>query len=294
MKRTNPRGLRRRLRFAAPFAVAFAAGCGSIESATDPPSCVIVADSGPPAEEAASIPEEAGEAGTGDCPIQSSPPLVAGAARSAAFTGTEAAYYALYSIGCGFADECAAACVAAGGSATSCAVGSACVAPSFGDAGAQCLAPTYWRNVKGALSQSGMTFNAAELTLVTGDFHDALVLTGFHASLPDDATVVGLAFKIDRNADDAFATDDSVRILKDGSPVGIDHRQTGAWPRQLTNVTYGGMGDTWGVDWSLNDVRSDGFGISVAPKYTALSDGNDRAHVDVAAVTIFYTTPCHD
>jgi hypothetical protein len=88
-----------------------------------------------------------------------------------------------------------------------------------------------------------------------------------------------------------LAVDDSVQILRNGAPVGFDRRQTGAWPVALTYATYGGPSDTWGVTWSPADLRSSGFGISIAARYTS-SLGNDRAHIDSVRVTVVYTRPC--
>jgi hypothetical protein len=130
------------------------------------------------------------------------------------------------------------------------------------------------------------------LTLVTIDYLDALVLTGFNVQIPENATITGVQFQIRRNADDGFAVDDSVRILRDGAPVGVNRARNAAWSRNLAYVTYGGMNDTWGVEWMPADFRSAGFGISMAPRYTGLTAGNDRAHVDSARVTVFYASPC--
>jgi hypothetical protein len=156
----------------------------------------------------------------------------------------------------------------------------------------QCLPPTYWRYLGSGVSESDMTTRAAELTLVTIDYLDALVLTGFNVSIPENATIVGIQFQVRRNADDGFAVDDAIRILQNGSPVGLDHRQAGAWPRELTYMIYGGMNDAWGVSWVPEDFRSAGFGISIAPRYTGPTAGNDRAHIDSARATVFYYLPC--
>lgn len=226
------------------------------------------------------------------CPLLSTSALAAKAAKSGSFSGGDIAYFMLYGVPCQATAECAAACVSAGGTSSSCEVGSQCVTPALGDSSSHCLPPTYWRNADGAVSESGVTATAAELTLVSNDFHDALIITGFDdASIPENATVAGIEIEVRRNADDAFAVDDSVRLLKDGAPVGPDHRRPGAWPRDLTYATYGGMDDTWGTSWSPGDFSSAGFGITIAPKYTGMA-GNDRAHVDSARATIFFTTPC--
>jgi hypothetical protein len=294
------------------FALAVGVGCGSaVDGAAEPEGGVAAADDALVADAATGLEGSAEEVdspidasvdghvaadgaldGASACPTQSTIPAAAGAAKSAGFSGNDAAYYALYNVACTMPSDCASACGTAGGTTGSCSVGSDCITPAVGDGGSQCLPPTYWRNVNAAISQSGMTTNAAELTLVTIDYRDALVLTGFNVSIPENATILGVQFRIRRNADDGFAIDDAVQIVQNGSPVGLDHRQPGAWPKELAYAVYGGADDTWSVPWHAADFRSSGFGISIAPQYTGLTAGNDRAHIDSARVTVFYTTPC--
>jgi hypothetical protein len=240
----------------------------------------------------ADVQEEAGfVSDASPCVHQQSGPSAASAAQSAGFAGTETAYYALYNGTCSTAGDCANACVAAGGTMSSCSSGSSCFASGV-DAGSTCLPPTYWLKTAGALAGSDTTTSAAELVLVVSGYDDALVLTKFHLNVPDNATILGLVFDVRREADDGFAADDAVRILKNGAAIGVDHAQNVAWPLVLTSATYGGAADTWGVSWTAADVRSDGFGISIAPKYTGPSSGNDRAHIDSVKATAIYTTAC--
>jgi hypothetical protein len=120
----------------------------------------------------------------------------------------------------------------------------------------------------------------------------ALVFTGFNVSIPDDATILGIRFMVRRNADDGSAVDDVVRVLKEGAAVGLDRSQTQAWPRLLSYAEYGGPTDNWGVAWQPEEIRAAEYGISVAPRYTGPSAGNDRAHIDSVRATVFYTASC--
>jgi hypothetical protein len=224
------------------------------------------------------------------CPVQASTPLTPRLAQSGGYSGTDSAYAALYNIGCQSVTDCVAPCVAAGGTSESCTRGSDCVAEGF-DGGMQCLPPTYWSNLNGALSESNDTNNAATFVLVAGGYEDALNLTDFAIPIPDGAIVRGIQFSIRRNADSGLAVDQSVRVLRNGSPVGFDRRQTGAWPATLTYATYGGDSDLWGTTWTPADIRSSGFGVSITAHYTDVA-GNDRAHIDSVRVTIHYTTGC--
>lgn len=124
-------------------------------------------------------------------------------------------------------------------------------------------------------------------------YNDGLEITGFGLALPADAMVRGLAFTVDRDADDDQAVDQSVRILRAGSATGTDHASATHWPQTFSPVVYGGPNDTWGTTWSAQDVNQPGFGVVIVPRYLS-SAGNDRVEVDSVSVTVFYggTSAC--
>jgi hypothetical protein len=159
------------------------------------------------------------------------------------------------------------------------------------DGGLRCIPPAYWLKTSEALSDSDADTGAAEVVLVDTPYHDALLLTDFHLSVPDDATVIGIQFDLQRDSFDGETVDAAVQVLRNAAPVGVDHSQSGPWPQTLKSTTYGGRSDTWGVSWTPADMNAGGFGLSVAPKITA-TKGNDRAHVDSVRATVFYSSPC--
>jgi hypothetical protein len=160
------------------------------------------------------------------------------------------------------------------------------------DGGLGCLPPTYWLDTGGAVSASDMTPSAAQLVLVQDPYEDALVVTDFGISLPDDFTVTGIEFDVRRASLAGFADDDVIQVLQNGMPVGTNHAQNDGWPMTLAYAHYGGVMDTWGVSWTPADLRASGFGISVTPKYTGPAAGNERGYVDSVRVTVYFKTPC--
>ena len=226
------------------------------------------------------------------CPVEQTKTTSASAARSSGYTGSDAAYYALYGTPCQTPHDCVTACVSAGGSNTSCVDGSQCLPGVMTDGGTGCAPPPYWLTVAGAVSESGTTTDAAQLVLVSEPYDDALLLTNFGVSLPDDAVITGIQLEIRRATLAGNASDESVRIVRNGAPVGTEHAHGDAWATTLTYADYGGAYDAWGVPWTVEDVRSSGFGIAVTPKYTGPDSGNEHAYVDSARATVFYTQPC--
>jgi hypothetical protein len=222
---------------------------------------------------------------------QSAGPAPAGAARSAGFSGKDSDFIALFNVPCGTPADCTAPCVTAGGTMASCASSSLCLSDPVADGGLRCIPPAYWLKTSDALSDSDADTGAAEVVLVDTPYHDALLLTDFHLSVPVDATVVGIQFDLERDSLEGETVDVAVQVLQNGIPVGADHSLANAWPQALTSTTFGGKSDTWGVSWTPADVNASGFGLAVTPKITA-TKGNDRAHIDSVRATVFYSDRC--
>ena len=226
-------------------------------------------------------------ADTGNCPAKMTAWAAPNFARSAGYSGTLSDYSDLYNVTCMGLQACKESCVAAGGTADSCMAGSQCETGGSGS-GRHCLPPTYWRYGDRALDESADFTDAAEQTLVVLDYNDPLAIRDFRLNIPAGATIEGIQFRVHRSADADSAVDDSVRILRGGQPVGMDHKKNDPWPMDLTYVMYGGPNDTWGVTFTPDDIEAAGFGIAIAAKYTQ-NNGNARAYIDYAEVRVHYT-----
>ncbi|MBC8132072.1 MAG: hypothetical protein H7X95_03750, partial [Deltaproteobacteria bacterium] len=224
--------------------------------------------------------------GASNCPVVATPVMAARVARSGGYLGTLTAYSALYDVTCTTLQNCADACVNAGGTRDSCTTGSECI-EGFVSEPNHCLPPTYWRYPLEALAQSPDEIGAAEQTLVVIAYQDPLVLTDFGLTIPTGATIRGIQFDVRRSADALQAIDHSIRILRDGQPVGADRRQNNPWSPTLAFISYGGPTDAWGTTWTPSDLQSSKFGLAVAARYTDVA-GNARAYIDFVRVTVYY------
>jgi len=220
------------------------------------------------------------------------------AARSTGYGGTWEAYGNLYYVPCAVASDCVSSCVEAGGTQTSCSLGSQCTWDGCADGGISqclmCLPPTYWLDVTGALGlpDSGanpLSVPATDNQAFDNGYNDTLEITGFGLAVPSGSVIRGLSFQVDRSADDDQASDESVRILKSGVPVGVDHALNQTWPQGVyATVTYGGAGDTWGVSWTAADVNGSAFGVAITPQYLS-SAGNDHVDIDSVVASVVYS-----
>jgi hypothetical protein len=258
---------------------------------------------GPEEEETpdAFVPAPVDAAALGDanpCVLQSAT-AAASAAKSTGYSGTWEAYGTLSSVPCSIASDCVASCAAAGGTDASCSTASRCVLAACGDGGAacsMCLPPSYWLDVNGALGapDSGAALLGApadDLQQAGGGYSDTLEVTGFGLSIPSGASILGIAFQVDRSASDDQATDESVKVLKGGAAVGVDHAQSQPWPLGVfAPITYGGSNDTWGVAWTSNDINQSEFGIAITPH--GLSEASsDHVYVDSVEASVVYLPP---
>lgn len=231
-----------------------------------------------------------GSGGAGNCPTVSAGPTGPHAARSSGYAGNLTDYGALYDTACTTLQDCANACVAAGGTRDSCTMGSECIEGAVAGGAKHCLPPTYWRYADQALTESADWTGAAEQTVVVIAYQDPLLVSDFRLTAPAGSTIRGIQFDVRRSADPLQAVDHAIRVLRDGAPVGTDHKKSDPWPGDLAYVTFGGPTDLWGTTWTAADVQTAGFGISIADKYTATA-GNARAYVDYVKATVFYSPP---
>jgi hypothetical protein len=264
---------------------------GAEEASTTPDGGEVITVPGDATSTGEAASDSSGEGGPTSCPMQLSATAPAGTAVSAGFAGTDSDYFMLLTDAkCTTAADCATACEKAGGTSASCQADSSCIAAGSGRK--SCVPPDYWFKVSQALSESGMTSNSAAIDLVASKYDDALILTNFKLAVADGATITGIQFKVHHSANSGMAVDGSVKVLKAGAPVGTDHSQATAWPIDLDHATYGDASDTWGTTWTPADVRAQGFGVAIAPRYKGDPGGTDRAHIDSVRVTVFYTMPC--
>ena len=83
--------------------------------------------------------------------------------------------------------------------------------------------------------------------------------------------------------------DNTVELLRGGSPVGSNKADVNAWP-SLTDAatTYGGASDLWGTTWTAAQVNGSDFGVRIIADEISGTD-SVTARVDHVTVTIDYT-----
>lgn len=230
------------------------------------------------------------DVGPGGCEV-SSQTRFSRSARSAGFSGTyQGNYYPLYDESCVVVGDCTAACVAAGGTAESCAA-SECIDSSESP---YCLPPTYWFDFDRLLVEASTIESSAWIIMVNNPYRDTLIATKFQFEIPSEATIEGVAFAVNRSADSANMVGDfSVRAVRSGQAAGLDRAHSAPWSATFASAEYGGSEDLWGEEWSTADVNASDFGVALTPMYLDTA-GNARAYVDFVEATVYFSMACPD
>jgi hypothetical protein len=219
----------------------------------------------------------------GSCVVQSTGAMLPTAARSATFSGTDSQYSELYNQLCVTKADCVAPCTERGGSEEFCAA-HVCI-DSTDD---YCLPPTKWRSVTNALQEGESQTDAAESSLdaSTVGFQDRLILEDFGFVIPAEAMIVGVTALVRRAYSSSEpVVDYSVRLVTGGEEVGTDLKRNDVWSEEtLEEAEYGGEAELWGVEWSPEQVMSEGFGVAIG----ALPLAGGRAYIDVVRLSVHY------
>lgn len=121
--------------------------------------------------------------------------------------------------------------------------------------------------------------------------------TNLNFSFPTGTTITGIEVNILRATDTAPTVhvnckDLEVKLLIANTVSGNNKADTSTtYTTTLTNVTYGGPGDLWGLTPTLSDVVNTGFGVAF--RSTLFTDNATMATIliDSINVTLYVTLP---
>lgn len=125
---------------------------------------------------------------------------------------------------------------------------------------------------------------------------DYLQATNFGFSIPTAATICGIEVNIEKSAIDllltAYIRDNSVRIIKNGSPDGDNMALNAVWPEDVdANSTYGNTNDLWGTAWTPADINSTDFGVAISAQIRGLIGVFPAARINHISMTVYYLDP---
>lgn len=149
-----------------------------------------------------------------------------------------------------------------------------------------------WSNIENASGSDDAFAAFDDLEDVVGSHTDYLIVSGFKFSIPAEARILGIEAFIESSDETESTADHSIRLVKDGIPVGSDY-STGALYFSLNfrdqYNKYGGPTDLWGKDWRPDEINDQGFGIAIAAKRIVTGTPTKGA-IDDVRLTVYYTT----
>jgi hypothetical protein len=147
-----------------------------------------------------------------------------------------------------------------------------------------------WSKVSYASGSDDANAIFDKLSNTIGSHTDYLVITGFKFDLPYGSRITGIEVFVESSDESESTADNSVRLVKNGAVVGVDHSEGDMYfninIRDHYNI-YGGPHDLWGEDWNLKDIMDEGFGIALSAKRAVLGPTTSGA-IDDVRINIHY------
>lgn len=149
---------------------------------------------------------------------------------------------------------------------------------------------TAWTN-PGNITTAGSPY--ATVGLTNSSNSQILRASNFGFNIPANATINGVVVTINKMVNNTSGTRADVIVQlynASNTLVGDNKAITGTnWPASLSNVIYGGPGDTWNAGLTATDINSPNFGVAQSAQ---CSSGTIRTFtIDYIQISVTYTIP---
>ncbi len=148
-----------------------------------------------------------------------------------------------------------------------------------------------WTSPGNAASLNGVYAQATLTPFKVDELSQNLRAVGFNFNIPTNATINGIVVEFEEvsaGGEDAVR-DNSIKIVKGGTPTGTDQSAGLAWSIDEGYVTFGSSTNLWGTTWTPADINAANFGvqIQIANMGAAVPTGK----IDHIRITVKFTTP---
>jgi hypothetical protein len=141
------------------------------------------------------------------------------------------------------------------------------------------------------LSDGNLTSASATASLFVATTQ-YLKATGFGFTIPGSSSICGIVVEVEKGATGinilANVKDNSVRLVKAGSPNGSDYAKSTKWTSTQTYYTYGGTTDLWGTTWTRTDINAANFGIVFSAEINGVVSLFPSAQIDHIRMTVYF------
>ncbi len=133
--------------------------------------------------------------------------------------------------------------------------------------------------------------NPATCSVINISYSDRLNVYTFGASIPGNATIIGILYSVERKASTVQLRDYEIYLMDNTAPKGNNKADTGSdWPTDYTHKEYGGSSDLWGTSWTPAQINASTFGL-VVKCINNSENFNRTAYVEHLKVKIYYSIP---
>jgi hypothetical protein len=151
-----------------------------------------------------------------------------------------------------------------------------------------------WSGAGNAITSDNSEATAGQLVGILSSVQTRYItVQGFGFAIPAGAAICGIKVDVERYAAGLIigssVTDNSIRIIKNGSITGSDQAAGAAWPGAAAYASYGGSANQWGTAWTPADINAANFGVAISAKLNAgLAGVFLTAEIDHVSLTVYY------
>jgi len=183
-------------------------------------------------------------------------------------------------------------CIACHRNFSQCTATAATDGASFGNNAA--IGTLSWASVGNAILSDNNDATAGQAVGILSSVQTRYITAqGFGFAIPAGASICGIKVEVERYAAGLIIgssiTDNSIRIIKNGSIAGSDQSAGAVWPGAAAYGAYGGAANQWGLAWTPADINAANFGIAISARLNAgLAGVFLTAHIDHIRLTVYY------
>lgn len=155
--------------------------------------------------------------------------------------------------------------------------------PSLPTVAAQTGAGVVWQTINNI---KAVGTASAYASIPNGNTTEMLQAKGFGFSIPTSATIAGITVTLRRHTDSGVVVDNTVQLLKAGTPTGSNLASGASWPLTGAYAYYGGVLVLWGAAWTPADINNPNFGVQFAAHRN--SGATAKAYCNFLEITVNY------
>lgn len=135
----------------------------------------------------------------------------------------------------------------------------------------------------------------ATVSLDDNEVSHFLVAKNFSFALPADAIIDGIVVNVERHVNSigggSIVRDAAVRVVLNDTILAADRATNTSWNTGEIIDSHGNASDFWGLNWTVADINSPGFGAAIAVTKANNLVSSRQARIDHISIVVHYHVP---